>query len=123
MAKSMSARLSLDEVRASVKRVRKEGERLVDRIQKDARALAATNPAELLGDARKRAQTAVEQFETQRARIEKTVTKQVNELVMVLRKRLGAASTHDVDVLTRRVADLERQVDALTKKPSESAAA
>ena len=74
------ARLSLKELRASVKRMQNEGEKLVSRIRKDVRNLAARSRKEtvstllsdarkLQGDLRKRAEQAVKDIEARRARI------------------------------------------------------
>ncbi len=75
MAQVSSARLpSLEDVRASVKRMRDEGERLVGRLQRDARTLvqkgtrpvvneALADARRLRADVRKRAQQALRTIE------------------------------------------------------------
>src|SRR5438034_146724 len=79
MAES-KARITLKDVRASVKRMQTEGEKLVTRLQRDARAFATRSRREtvssLLSDARrlqadlrKRAERAIEEIDTQRTRI------------------------------------------------------
>jgi polyhydroxyalkanoate synthesis regulator phasin len=122
MAQSITVPLSLDEVRAQVKRARKEGEKLVGRLQKDARALVGTRPLALVDDARKQARTLAKQLDDRREQLLKTVTERLTGLADELRKRLGAASTHDVDALTRRVAELERRLEQVTKKAAQAAA-
>lgn len=58
-----TARLSLEDVRASVKRLQSEGERLVERVREDARRLAERAPLPelpaVIVDARKRAEAVV----------------------------------------------------------------
>jgi len=58
-----TARLSLEDVRASVKRLQSEGERLVERVREDARRLAERAPRPelpaVIVDARKRAEAVV----------------------------------------------------------------
>jgi ubiquinone biosynthesis protein UbiJ len=116
MAESITARLSLDDVRASVKRARKEGERFVNRLRKDTRELLKKSPRELVADARKRVEGLAKDLDEQRATLVKNATTQLTRLADELRKRVGAASAHDVDALTRRVAELERRLEHLTKK-------
>jgi hypothetical protein len=58
-----TARLSLEDVRASVKRLQSEGERLVERVREDARRLAERAPRPelpaMIVDARRRAEAVV----------------------------------------------------------------
>jgi polyhydroxyalkanoate synthesis regulator phasin len=122
MANRISARLSFDDVTASVKRARKEGEKLVGRLQKDARAFVGKRPLELLDDARKSARRVAKELDAQRTQLSKTLGERLLAVADDVRKRFGAASVHDVDVLARRVAELERRVDAVTKKAGPAAA-
>src|SRR3989442_13034884 len=87
MAES-KARITLKDVRASVKRMQTEGEKLVTRLRRDARAFATRSRREtvssLLSDARrlqadlrKRAERAIEGLDTQRTRILSTPRRRV----------------------------------------------
>lgn len=115
MAESIATRLSLDEVRASVKRMQAEGERIVGRIREDAGALVARRPLDTLADVRRRAAEAVRDLEARRTQIRSTVLTQLTTLANDLLARVGVAKIDTVDELSRRVADLERRIDELSK--------
>src|SRR5436309_4134105 len=104
MAES-KARITLKDVRASVKRMQTEGEKLVTRLRRDARAFATRSRREtgssLVSDARrlqldlrKRAERAIEELDTQRTRILATLEERVS----------GAGETvvETLDVVTPR---------------------
>jgi polyhydroxyalkanoate synthesis regulator phasin len=121
------ARLSLKEVRASVQRMQAEGERLVGRIRRDASALANRSRREavaaLLNDARKfqadlrkRAERAIHDMEARRTRILGSLEEQVGALVERVVKGLNVASADDVSQLRKRIGDLERRIDLVTKE-------
>ena len=104
---------SVKDLRASAERLRKEGERLAERIDRDVRALAKKSRAELASDVRKlevalrgRATDALRDVETRSARI----ATQTAETVI---KRLHGATQSDVAALVRRLADVEARVAAL----------
>src|SRR4029450_8156111 len=121
MAESLTARLSLDEVRASVKRVRTEGRKLVTRLRKDATALVNRRPLDVLADARKGATKAVQELDAQRHRgrtrgsggprfgslVLEVLASVTDEAVA----RAGLAKAQDVSELKRRVHDLERRIE------------
>jgi hypothetical protein len=115
MAESIATRLSLDEVRASVKRMQVEGERLVGRIREDAGALVRRRPSETIADVRRRAAEAVRELEARRNQIRSTVLTQLTTIANDLFTRVGVAKSDKVDELSRRVAELERRIDELSK--------
>jgi hypothetical protein len=127
------ARISFRDVRASMKRMQSEGERLVTRIRKDAQALAARSRREtvssLLGDARKfqnelrdRAERAIKDLEARRGRILASLEEQATRLVERVVKRLNVASQEELLDLRKRVAEVERRIDTLAKEKAERAA-
>src|SRR5207247_10908686 len=126
MAES-KARLSLKDVRASVKRMQTEGERLVTRLRRDARAFATRSRREtvsnLLSDARrlqvdlrKRAEKAIEELEATRTRILATLEDRVSTVVETFVKTLNVATHRELADLRKRVAEIERRLDALSKE-------
>jgi ubiquinone biosynthesis protein UbiJ len=115
MAESITARLSFDEVRASVKRVQTEGRKLVTRLQKDATALVGRRPFDLLADARKRATKAVQELDGQRQRVRNLLAERVASLTEQAVTRAGLASAQEVSDLKRRVDDLARRIERVTK--------
>jgi hypothetical protein len=107
-------------IRASAARLRKEGERLAARIDKDVRALTKKTRAELATDVRKlegtlrvRATDAIRDIEKRTTGVVGGVEKQVLKAVEDVLKRLHGATQSDVAVLVRRVQDLEARVAAL----------
>ena len=126
MAES-KARITLKDVRASVKRMQTEGEKLVTRLRRDARAFATRSRREtvssLLSDARrlqtdlrKRAEKAIEELDAQRARFLATLEERVTGVVETVVKTLNVATHRELENLRKRVADLERRLDALSKE-------
>ena len=126
MAES-KARITLKDVRASVKRMQTEGEKLVTRLRRDARAFAMRSRREtvssLLSDARrlqtdlrKRAEKAIEELDAQRARFLATLEERVTGVVETVVKTLNVATHRELENLRKRVADLERRLDALSKE-------
>jgi hypothetical protein len=115
MAESIATRLSLDDVRASVKRMQVEGERIVGRIREDAGALVSRRPLDTLADVRRRAAEAVRELEARRTQIRSTVLTQLTAIADELLARVGVAKSDKVDDLSRRIADLERRIDELSK--------
>ena len=107
-------------LRASAVRLRKEGERLAARIDRDVRALTKRTRAELATDVRKlegtlraRATDAVRDIEKRTARVIGGVEKQAARAAEDVLKRLHGATQTDVAALVRRVQDLEARVAAL----------
>ncbi len=107
-------------IRASAARLRKEGERLAQRIDRDVRTLSKRTRAELTADVRKlestlrgRATDAIRDLEKRSARVVGTVEKQVQKTAEDVLKRLHGATQTDVSALVRRVQELEARVSAL----------
>jgi hypothetical protein len=115
MPETLTARLSLDEVRASVKRAQTEGRKLVTRLRKDATALVNRRPLDVLADARKRATKAVQELDAQRQRVSTLVLERLAKLTDEAVARAGLAKAQDVSDLKRRVHDLERRIERVTK--------
>jgi hypothetical protein len=99
MADNITTRISLDDVRASVKRIRDRGEKLVDRIRTDAKDLLANAPN-------------VVSIEEARSRRDEIVT----DLVALAIKALGLAKAEQVTKLEARLSDLERRLEAVAKR-------
>jgi len=111
MAESLAARLSLDEVRASVKRMQNESRKFVTRLRKDATTLVNRRPLDVLADARKRATKAVRELDAQRQRVRNLVVQRLTTLTDEAVARAGLAKAQDVSDLKRRVHDLERRME------------
>jgi polyhydroxyalkanoate synthesis regulator phasin len=133
MAEARS-RLALSEMRASVKRMQTEGEKLVARIRRDATTFATRSRREnidgLLKDARrvqtdvrKRVESALKELDEQRTRIVASLEEQVTKLIEGVVARLNVAKQDDVVELRRRVAELERRLNALDKAKDKEKAA
>jgi hypothetical protein len=115
MTETITARLSLDEVRASVTRVQSEGRKLVTRLRKDATALVNRPPIEVLEEARKRAAKAVESLDSERQRLRRLVVERLGGLADQVVNRAGLAKAQTVSELERRVRELERRVERAAK--------
>jgi hypothetical protein len=119
MAENITNRISLDDVRASVQRIRDRGEKLVDRLRSDAKDLIANAPKvasieearKRLDEARKRAEEAVKAVQDLRSRRDEIVTDFVTRAITAL----GLAKAEHVTRLEARLADLERRLDAVAK--------
>jgi hypothetical protein len=121
------ARISFADVRASVKRMQSEGERLVTRLRRDAQSLANRTRREtvssLLSDARKlrtdirdRAEKAIKDLDSQRERILSTLEEQGTRLVERVVKGLNLVSAQDLAALNKRLGDIERRLHDLAKE-------
>ena len=118
-------RISLDDVRASVQRIRDEGEKLVDRIRTDARELIANAPKVVsidetrkrLDEARQRAEDAVKVVRDLRGRRDEIVGDVITRAI----KALGLAKADQVTQLETRLGELERRVETLAKRESNAA--
>ncbi len=102
-----TSRLSLEEVRASVRRIQARGERVVGQLRDEARELVARAKVLSLEDARRRAAEAVQQLDQQGDRLGHLLRERLAELLAAARTVLGAASTSDLAALTSRVSQLE----------------
>ena len=118
-------RISLDDVRASVQRIRDQGEKLVDRIRTDARELIAKAPKVVsidetrkrLDEARQRAEDAVKVERDLRSRRDEIVGDVITRAI----KALGLAKAEQVSQLETRLGELERRVETLAKRESNAA--
>jgi hypothetical protein len=126
---------SLEDVRASVKRVRDEGERFVGRLQRDARTLvqkgtrpvvadALADARRLRADVRKRASQAIKDLDQRRSHLAKAVEDRLVRLAAETARRLRLPTREEIDTLTRRVNAVEGQLQTLLKqqKATEKAA-
>jgi polyhydroxyalkanoate synthesis regulator phasin len=120
-----TTRISLDDVRASVQRIRDQGEKLVDRIRTDARELIASAPKVVsidetrkrLDEARQRAEDAVKAVRDFRSRRDEIVGDVITRAIKVL----GLAKADQVTQLETRLGELERRVETLAKRESNAA--
>ena len=127
MADNITTRISLDDVRASVQRIRDRGEKLVDRLRTDAKDLLANAPKVVsidearkrLDDARQRAEEAVQAVRDLRTRRDEIVTDVIARAIKVL----GLAKADQVTELEVRLAELERRIEAVAKTKREEKAA
>src|SRR5438045_7499297 len=103
-----TSRISLEDVRASVQRIRDQGEKLVDRIRTDAKDLIASAPKVVsieearkrLEEARHRAEEAVKVVRDLRTRRDEVV----GDLVARAIAALGLAKVEQVTHLETRLA-------------------
>jgi uncharacterized protein with PIN domain len=120
------------DVRASIKRMRSEGERLLNRVRKDASKLASrsgretvdsllTDVRRLRTDARKQVESLLKDIDARRTRLQKSIEKQAVQVVDQIGKRLNVARRDELDLVHRRLIDLERRVDELSKRKEEAA--
>jgi len=120
MADNITTRISLDDVRKSVQRIRDRGEKLVDRIRTDAKDLLANAPnvvsieeaRKRLDEARQRAEEAVKVVRDLRGRRDEIVTDFIARAIKVL----GLAKAEQVTKLEARLSDLERRIEAVAKR-------
>jgi ElaB/YqjD/DUF883 family membrane-anchored ribosome-binding protein len=120
MADNITTRISLDDVRKSVQRIRDRGEKLVDRIRTDAKDLLANAPnvvsieeaRKRLDEARQRAEEAVKVVRDLRGRRDEIVTDFIARAI----KALGLAKAEQVTKLEARLSDLERRIEAVAKR-------
>jgi len=125
MAETTSVGLSLEDVRASVKRIRDRGEQLVDRIRTDAKDLIANAPKvasidetrKRLDQARRRAEDAVKVVQDLRNRRAQIVANLVTSAI----NTLGLARADEVAKLEARLAKLERRVETAAKSQEQAA--
>ena len=114
MADNITSRLSIEEVRASVERIRVQGEKLVDRIRTDAKDFISNAPKVVsidearkrLDDARKRAEDAVQAVRDLRTRR----TELLSDLLARAIATLGLAKADQLSSLEARIAELERRI-------------
>jgi vacuolar-type H+-ATPase subunit E/Vma4 len=104
MAKTR-ARRPLDELRTSIGRMQREGERMAARIQREARSLFSRGRTELLKDVRK-----------VQADLQRRAGKTIQTLEAKVMKELHAARSERVAGLEKRVEELERRLGELGEK-------
>jgi uncharacterized coiled-coil protein SlyX len=111
---------TIADLRATVSRVRKEGERLMARVDRDVRTLARRSRAEIAADVRKlqktlrsRADGSIRDIESRATRVIGSVEKQVTKTVEELLKHVHGAIHEELATLGRRVRDLEARVAVL----------
>jgi len=134
MQETQAPLLSLDEVRASVRRLRRRGKRLVGQLRHDARrlversgrmversskpvvdqVLALVDVGKLREDVQERAERAVKDLNARRARLLAAVQGQLERLTEPVVKELRTAS-RQVEELKRRVGQVERRLETLAK--------
>ena len=119
--------LSLDDVRASVRRLRRRGKRLVGQLGHDARQLVArsgkpvveqvlalVDVGNLRANVQEQAERAVKELDARRARLLAALQGQLERLTEPVVKELRTAS-RQVEELKRRVGQVERRLGALAK--------
>jgi|CXWL01.1.fsa_nt_gi polyhydroxyalkanoate synthesis regulator phasin len=115
------AGISIKDVRASVKRMQNEGERLVGRLRKEARAIVSRpRVSEVVADVRnlrtnvrERAEQVIDQVRASDAA--KTLSEQATRVVETVIQRLGLATKEDVAELSKRLVEIEQRLDDLAK--------
>jgi len=109
--------LSLADLRDSVKRIQNEGERFLQRLRRDASDLISgkTGPTDVIGAIRNARAQALSDLDARRVALRARVEGQLTDLAERVRHTLNAPATRDFDILSRRVADLERHVEKLRK--------
>jgi len=105
MPKAKKSSSPLAEVRASVKRITGDGERLFKRLQRDAQALVKHTRAEAARD-----------VQSVRKDLERRANRTVRDMERKLLKQMHAATESQVRRLERRLSKLERIVADLGRK-------
>jgi polyhydroxyalkanoate synthesis regulator phasin len=101
-SKKRSTRVS--KVRASVRKVRREGEHLVERLRGEASKLVARSRAEVVKDIR-----------AVRGELQDRADRAVRDLERKVVRQFHAATEEQVRRLERRVAKLEQRITELSK--------
>ena len=127
MEEKQARLLSLDDVRASVKRLRRRGKRLVGQLRHDARqlversgkpvveqVLALVDVGNLRANVQEQAERAVKELDARRVRLVVALQGQLERLTEPVVKELRTAS-RQVEELKRRVGQVERRLGALAK--------
>ena len=128
--------LSLNDVRASVRRLQRLGKRLVGQLRDDARrlversgkpvvdqVLALVDVGKLRADVQGRAERVVKDLDARRVRLLTALEGQLERLTDPVVEELRTA-TRQVAELKRRIAQVERRLETLAKeKPSKNRAA
>ena len=120
--------VSLEEVRASMKRLQERGEQLVGQLRHDARelversgrpvvdrVLSLVDVGKLRADIHARAERAVKELDARRTRLMASLQVQLERLTDPVVKELRAAA-REVAYLKDRIAHVERRLEALTRE-------
>jgi len=113
--------ISIKDVRASVKRMQTEGERIVGRIRQEARAIASRpKVSDVVADVRKlrttvreRAEQVLEQVRTSDAA--RTLREQATRVAETVIERLGLVTKDDFAELNKRLVEIEQRLEDLAK--------
>jgi len=127
MEQTQARLLSLDDVRASVRRLRRRGKRLVGQLRHDARqlversgkpvvdqVLALVDVGNLRANVQEQAERAVKELDARRVRLVAALQGQLERLTEPVVKELRTAS-RQVEELKRRVGQVERRLETLAK--------
>src|SRR6266446_9302226 len=133
MEQTQARLLSLGDVRASVRRLRRRGKRLVGQLRHDARqlversgrpvvdqVLSLVDIGKLRVDVEERAERAVKDLNARRVRLLATLQGQLERLTEPVVKELRTAS-RQVEELKRRVGQVERRLETLGKDQAQQA--
>src|SRR2546421_12366779 len=128
MEQTQARLLSLGDVRASVRRLRRRGKRLVGQLRHDARQLversgrpvvdrilSLVDVGKLRADIHDRAERAVKELDARRTRLMASLHVQLERLSDPVVKELRAAA-REVAYLKDRIAHVERRLEALTRE-------
>ena len=120
--------LSLDEVRASVRRLQRRGRQMVGQLRHDARqfversgrpvvdqVLALVDVRRLRADVPKQAERAVRELDARRARLMAALEGQLERLTDPVVRELRAAA-REVEDIKRRIAHVERRLETFVRE-------
>jgi hypothetical protein len=111
------SRLTLDEVRASVRRMQAEGERLVGRIREDARTLVERpNVRRLREDVRQRAEQALKELRERRSRLAGAGEEVLRRAAALVVRALQVPTAEQLAEVNRRLAEIERRLDEISSR-------
>jgi hypothetical protein len=115
----------LDELKAHVRKARREAEDLVGKVARDVRMLAARSRAEIEGDvrrlekdARRRTESAVRDLEARGSRLVTSVEKRAARTARSVLKTFGAPTRGELTALARRLDSLEERLTAVERRGS-----
>jgi len=127
MEQTQARLLSLGDVRASVRRLRRRGKRLVGQLRHDARqlversgkpvveqVLALVDVGNLRANVQEQTERAVKELDARRVRLVAALQGQLERLTEPVVKELRTAS-RQVEELKRRVGQVERRLETLAK--------
>jgi len=135
MEETQARLFSLDDVRASVRRLRRRGKRLVGQLRHDARqlversgrpvvdqVLALVDVRKLRADVQERAEQAVKDLDARRVRLMAAFQTHLERLTEPVVNELRVAA-RQVEQLKRRIGEVERRLETLTKEKPKNRAA